>query len=120
MILKKTIVLNAVELTPKKLKILHDFFSEYLRVSNIILERLKDAKSQNQLHRLTYYEVRKNSFLPSDIIEEARKDVWAKRKVIKGKIKNCSIRLNSRWFKIIKTKRENPCFKIVYAPGNLL
>ena len=114
--MKKTIVLNIVELTPKKLKILRNFFFEYLRVSNIILEKLQDAKSQNQLHYLTYYEVRKNSFLPSDIIEEARKDVWAKRKRIKGKIKSCSIRLNSRWFKLIETKRENPCFKITYAP----
>lgn len=54
--------------------------------------------------------------MPSDIVQEARKDVWAKRKIIKNGFKQCSIRLNPRWFKFFLTERGTPCFKITYSP----
>ena len=62
--------------------------------------------------------------MPSDIIQEARKDVWKNKKHVinngfngKLKFKGCSIRLNKRWFKLIRSKRGNPCFKITYSPS---
>jgi len=112
----KTVVLNCLPLTNKKQQIRDRFFKEYLRVLNITLNSLHDAKSSNDLHHLTYFNIRKTSFLPSDIVEEARKDVWAKRKTVKNKFKRCSIRLNKRWFKFFTTDRATPCFKITYAP----
>jgi len=118
--LRKCIVLNTVDLTPKKQEVLDSFFSEYLRVLNETLKRLPGAKSANQLHHLTYSDMRKTSFLPSDIIEEARKDVWAERKTVKNGFKRCSIRLNRRWFKFVRSKRGNPCFRITYSPQKSL
>lgn len=79
------------------------------------------AVSSTDLHNLTYSNIRKTSFLPSDIIQEARKDVWKSRKNILNnghKFTKCSICLNKRWFRYIKTKRGNPCFKITYSPRN--
>jgi transposase len=78
---RKCIVLNTLKLTSNKQRIFDGFFSEYLRVLNETLKRLPDAKSSTQLHHLTYNSIRENSFLPSDLVQEARKDVWAKRKI---------------------------------------
>jgi len=114
--LRKCILLNTVNLTPRKQEIFNSFFAEYLRVLNETFKRLPDAKSSTQLHRLTYFSIRETSFLPSDIVQEARKDVWAKRKTIKDGFKRCSIRLNKRWFRLVKSERGNPCFKITYSP----
>ncbi|MGC8899552.1 MAG: hypothetical protein ACP5KP_03490, partial [Candidatus Micrarchaeia archaeon] len=115
--MRKVLVLNPMCFTSKKSTLLTLLFLEYLRVSNLILERLSSARSSTELHHLTYKNIRESSFLPSDIVQEARKDVWAKRKKIKGPIKNCSIRFNNRWFRFGKTKRGNPIFRITYSPG---
>lgn len=109
-------MLNTLELTSKKQKIFDALFAEYLRVLNETLKYLPDAKSSTQLHHLTYSSIRKTSFLPSDIVQEARKDVWVRRKTIKGNFKRCSIRLNKRWFKFVMSERGNPCFKVTYSP----
>ncbi|MBI4399834.1 IS200/IS605 family element transposase accessory protein TnpB [Candidatus Micrarchaeota archaeon] len=113
--MRKCIVLNTLELTSKKQEILASFFAEYLKALNITLKALPASDSSAQLHHLTYSNIRKTSFLPSDIVQEARKDVWAKRKTIKNGFFNCSIRLNHRWFKYISTKRNTKCFKITYS-----
>lgn len=115
-VLRKCILLNSVKLTPRKQEIFESFFAEYLRVLNEMLKHLPDAKSSTQLHHLTYFSIRETSFLPSDIVQEARKDVWAKRKTIKDGFKRCSIRLNKRWFKLVNSERGTPCFKITYSP----
>jgi IS605 OrfB family transposase len=116
----KCIVLNILDLTPKKLGILNDFVNEYLRVLDAHCLQLPLIDSSTELRHLTYSNIRKTSFLPSDIIQEARKDVWKVRKHIINrdsfKFNSCSIRLNRRWFKFIRTKRGNPCFKITYSP----
>jgi len=114
--MRKTIVLNCLPLTTKKKDILDSLFSEYLRVLNLTFAFLPDAHSSTELHHLTYATVRTSSFLPSDIVQEARKDVWAKRKRVKKGFRRCSIRLNKRWFKFFTTERGTPCFKITYAP----
>jgi len=118
---RKCIILNGLDLTSKKSAILNDFINEYLKILDSHLMLLPLADSSTELHHLTYSNIRKTSFLPSDIIQEARKDVWKIRKSIKGynrtfKFNSCSIRLNNRWFKYIQTKRGNPCFKITYSP----
>lgn len=112
----KSIILNTLPLTKKKSYILENVFQEYLKVLNLILNELKNAKSSLNLHHLSYYKIRQLSFLPSDLIQEARKDVWAHRKTIGRHFRNCSIRLNKRWFRLIKSKLGNPCFKITYSP----
>ncbi len=114
--LRKCIILNTLELTSKKQNIIDNLFSEYLHVLNTTLDKLPSAKSSLELHHLTYSTIRESSFLPSDIVEEARKDVWAKRKTVKNGFKKCSIRLNKRWFELVNTDRGNPCFKITYSP----
>jgi len=115
-ILRKCILFNTVDLTRKKKQIFNSFFAEYLRALNETVKHLPKAKSSTQLHHLTYSSIRKTSFLPSDIVQEARKDVWAERKTIKGGFNRCSIRLNKRWFKLISSERGNPCFKVTYSP----
>jgi len=112
----KTVLINCLPLTSKKQQIRDSFFKEYLRVLNVTLKSLPDAKSSNDLHHLTYSNIRETSFLPSDIVQEARKDVWAKRKTVKNGFKRCSIRLNKRWFRFFTTDRATPCFKVTYAP----
>jgi len=114
--MRKTILVNSLPLTAKKKGILDSFFSEFLRVLNLTFERLADAKSSNELHHLTYSNIRSTSFLPSDVVQEARKDVWAKRKTVKNGFKRCAIRLNKRWFKFFMTERGTPCFRVTYAP----
>ncbi|GBE54975.1 putative transposase [archaeon BMS3Bbin15] len=114
--MKKTILLNFLPLTSKKQNILDTFLAEYLRVLNLTLKQLPNANSSTELHHLTYSNIRKTSFLPSDIVEEARKDVWAKRKTVKEKFARCSVRLNKRWFKFFKTNRGTPSFKVTYSP----
>jgi len=119
---RKCIVLNNLGLTSKKFDILNKFVSEYLRVLDNICLQLPIADSSTDLHFLTYSDIRKTSFLPSDVIQEARKDAWKSRKHIESSGYNgtfefkCSIRLNNRWFKYIKSERGNPCFKITYSP----
>jgi len=115
-VLRKCIVLNTMNLTPRKQEIFDSFFAEYLRVLDETLRHLPDVKSSTQLHHLTYPNIRKTSFLPSDIVQEARKDVWAKRRTVKDGFKRCSLRLNKRWFKLVSSERGNPCFKITYTP----
>jgi len=115
-VLRKCILLNSVKLTPRKQEVFDGFLAEYLRVLNETLKHLSSAKSSTQLHHLTYSNIRKSSFLSSDIVQEARKDVWAKRKTVNSEFKRCSIRLNKRWFKLVKSERGNPCFKITYSP----
>jgi len=110
--MKKCIVLNNLELTPKKQSILNNFFKEYRRVLNLTWLQLPIACCSTELHHFTYSNIRKTSFLPSDIIEEARKDIWSTKTVSKS----FSIRLNKRWFRFVKSKRGNPIFKITYSP----
>lgn len=117
--MRKCIVLNSLDLTIKKSDLLNSFVNEYLRVSDMTCLQLLLSDTPNELHQLTYSNIRKTSFLPSDIIQEARKDVWKSRKDILNnghKFTKYSIRLNKRWFRYIKTKRGNPCFKITYSP----
>jgi len=92
-ILRKSLLLNVVKLSRRKRRLLNGLFVEYLRVLNLTFEKLPNAKSSNELHHLTYSNIRKTSFLPSDIVQEARKDVWAKRKIIKNGFKRSSIRM---------------------------
>ena len=118
-IVRKCIVLNNLELTRNKSNIFNSFFSEYLKVLDQHCLDLPLALSATHLHHLTYSNIRQTSFLPSDIVQEARKDIWKSRKDIlsKGcKFTKCSIRLNKRWFKFIETERGNPCFKVTYSP----
>jgi IS605 OrfB family transposase len=115
--LKKSILLNTLQLTSRKKKIFDNFFSEYLRVLNKTLEQLPNAKSSNQLHHLTYSNIRESSFLPSDVIQEARKDVWAKRKTVKDEFKHCSMRLSKHWFRLVQSNRGNPIVKVTYSPS---
>ncbi len=112
--MRKCIVLNICELTKKKSKLLNNVISEYLRILKATAKQLP-AKSSFELHHKTYLNIHKTSFLPSDIVQEARKDVWKSRKKLK-QFKSCSIRLNKRWFRFVKTERNNPCFKITYSP----
>jgi IS605 OrfB family transposase len=49
-------------------------------------------------------------------VQEARKEVWAKRKTVKCGFKRCSIPLNTRGFKFLTTKRGTPCFRVTYSP----
>jgi len=114
--MRKTILVNSLPLTAKKKNILDSFFSEYLCVLNLTFEQLPNAKSSNELHHLTYSNIRSASFLPSDVVQEARKDVWAKRKTVKNGFTRCAIWLNNRWFKFFVTERGTPCFKVTYAP----
>lgn len=120
---RKCIVLNNLDLTSKKSEVLDRFTSEYMRVLDAHLLQLPLADSSVNLHHLTYSGIRKTSFLPSDIVQEARKDAWKQGKYFEGNgftkgtdFKRCSIRLNKRWFRFIKTDRGNPCFKITYSP----
>jgi IS605 OrfB family transposase len=106
-------------LTSKKSKTLDGVISEYLRVLNATAKHLP-AKSSNELHHKTYSGIRKTSFLPSDIVQEARKDVWKSRKKLRNGFRNCSIRLNKRWFKFTASKRNNPVFSITYSPKKKL
>ena len=109
-------MLNILKLTANKQRIFNNIFSEYLRVLNETLKSLPEAGSSTQLHHLTYNRIRETSFLPSDLVQEARKDVWGKRKTVK-EFKRCSIRLNPRWFRYVKSERGNPLFKVTYEPG---
>ncbi len=117
--MRKCIVLNCRELTRKKSKTLDSVISEYLRVLNATAKHLP-AKSSTELHHKTYSGIRKTSFLPSDIVQEARKDVWKSRNKLRNGFKNCSIRLNKRWFKFAASKRNNPVFSITYSPKKKL
>ncbi|MBI5347318.1 MAG: IS200/IS605 family element transposase accessory protein TnpB [Candidatus Aenigmarchaeota archaeon] len=121
--MRKCVVLNNMDLTSRKSNILDSLFSEYLRAIDAHCLHLPDADSSIDLHHLTYSSIRKTSFLPSDIVQEARKDAWKNRKGIEQsgyngnfEFKKCSIRLNKRWFKYVKSERGNPCFKITYSP----
>ena len=113
----KSLSINLQPLTKKKRNILDSVFAEYLRVLNCTLAKLPEAKSSVELHHLTYSDIKKTSFLLADTIEDARKDVWAKRKTIKGKFKRSGgIRFNKRHFKYASTLRKTPIFRITYAP----
>lgn len=113
----KCIVLNNLPLTNTKKALVQTIFSEYLDVLNKTLALLKNAKSSLELHHLTYKPIKRNSFLPSDIIQEARKDVWGRRRTVKGGFRSCSIRMNRRWFRFRETEKKNPCFVLTYSPG---
>ncbi len=116
-------MLNRLDLTLKKAKLLNSFTSEYLRVLNNTALKLPFANTPTELHHETYSDIRKTSFIPSDIIQEARKDVWKMKKLVESRgyigniiFSNCTIRLNKRWFKAVASKRGTLCFKITYAP----
>ena len=49
-------------------------------------------------------------------MQEARKEVWAKRKTVKCGFTRCSIPLNTKWFKLLLTERGTPCFRVTYTP----
>lgn len=91
-------------------------------LANICVQ-LHNADTPTQLHHLTYSNIRKTSTLPSDIVHEARKDVWKLHTVLeqrhynsKFRFNKCTIRLNKRWFRYVTTQRNTPCFKITYSP----
>ncbi len=120
--MRKVIVLNPVELSTRKEELLRSMFSEYVRILDFCTSFVPTAESTVELHSLTYSRIRDSSFLPSDIIQEARKDAWKLKSALKRNnysrinIRSCSIRLNKRWFKYVQSNRGNPCFKITYSP----
>ncbi len=124
-LVRKTLVLNRKELTFRKKDLLNTIIKEYLKVLNFTCLQLPLSDSSTQLHHKTYNKIRKSSFLPSDIIQEARKDIWKLKKFISKKLlqdkskinlNNCSIRLNKRWFRFVLTNKGYPCFKLTYRP----
>ncbi|RLJ00637.1 MAG: hypothetical protein DRP06_01715, partial [Candidatus Aenigmatarchaeota archaeon] len=124
-LVRKTLILNRKELTFRKKDLLNTIIKEYLRVLNFTCLQLPVCYSSSELHQKTYKSIRETSFLPSDVIQEARKDIWKLKKVVNKKtlkdksrinLNNCSIRLNKRWFKFILTNKGYPCFKLTYRP----
>lgn len=120
-------MLNSLALTTKKKRLLKDFIFEYVRALSLITLQLPLAFSSIDLHHLIYYSIKSTSFLPAEIIHEARKDIWKIRKSIESRgyngstiLKSCSIRLNHNLFRFVKTKKGNPCFKITYSARKYL
>lgn len=120
---RKVIILNNLELTKSKQAILNDLKEQYLNALATTCVHLHEAVTSTQLHHLTYSDIRNASTLMSDTVQEVRKDIWELRTVLeqqhftgKFRFNKCTIRLNKKLFRYVKTNRNNPCFKITYSP----
>ena len=119
----RTIVLNNLILSKKKSNILKTFVNEYRLALEHSFLFVLDANNRFDLNSLVYSDIKSTSNLPSDIIQEAIKDVYKEqkhiiKKGIEGKFgfNHISIRLNQKWFKFVLTKRKTICIKITYSP----
>ncbi len=89
-----------------KQKLLRDTYQEFL---NLIQEHRtvsSRARTNKELHHLTYKEMReKHKGTAAQLIEQARTIAWKTRK--QGKPKKCSVRFDKRLFSISKTEKGN-------------
>lgn len=89
-----------------KQKLLKDTYQEFLSLiqeHRIVSSR---ARTNKELHHLTYKEMReKYKGTAAQLIEQARTIAWKTRK--QGKPKKCSVRFDKRLFSIAKTDRSN-------------
>ncbi len=122
-ILKKTVVkcvsLNLLPPTKSKKDIL-ETSRQYLGAANDTLSILKSEKpcSANKLHHLSYNSIRSKYDLQAQLVQDARRDVWAKRKHRIEKFKSMPVTYNvPRSGNFGMTERGNPVVSISTING---
>ncbi len=123
--MKKTVVkcvsLNLHLPTRHKKEIL-ETSRQYLNAANDTLAVLKSEKpsSANKLHHLTYYAIRSKYELQAQLVQDARRDVWAKRKHKIEKFKSIPVTYNvPRSGSFGTTERGNPVISISTVSGRI-
>jgi putative transposase len=112
--------LNILPLTRNKESIIDDFRDRYLDALNLTLNFLTFCQPMNdmELHGISYTSVRKETGLPAQIVQTARREVWSKEKVMFDVVfKRVSVRLTERDYRFRKTKRNNPVFAVTLFKG---
>jgi len=112
--------LNLLPLTRNKEDLLDDFSQKYLKALNLTLKFLTFCQpmTSNELHSMSYTSVRKDTKLPAQIVQTARRDVWSKEKrMFDVEFKKVCARLTERDYRFGKTKRGNPMFAVTLIKG---
>ncbi len=112
--------MNLLPLTRNKEHILDDFRQKYLKALDLTLKFLTfyQPLTDNELHGISYTSIRKETNLPSQIIQTARREVWSKEKGMFGiTFKKVAVRLTTRDYKFGNTKRNNPIFAVTMIKG---
>jgi len=112
--------LNLLPLTLNKENILDDFRHRYLKALNLTLNFLTFCQplTDKELHCISYTSVRKETGLPAQIIQTARREVWSKEKrMFDVEFKRVSVRLTERDYRFGETGRENPVFVVTPLKG---
>lgn len=115
----KCIPLNLLPLTKSKKDIL-ETSRQYLEAANDTLAILKSEKpnSANNLHHLSYNLIRSKYDLQAQLAQDARRDVWAKRKHKIERFKTIPITYNvPRSGNIGTTERGNPVVSVSTVNG---
>ena len=113
--------LNLLPLTRNKENILNIFKYKYLKALNLTLKFLTFCQplTDNVLHSISYTSVRKETGLPAQIVQTARREVWNKEKrMFDVEFKKVAVRLTERDYKFCKTKRNNPMFAVTLIKGS--
>jgi putative transposase len=109
-----------LSLTCNKENILDDFRQKYLTALNLTLKFLTFCQPMNdmELHRISYASVRKETGLPSQIVQTARREVWSKEKrMFDVEFRKVAVRLVKDDYKFGKSIRGNPIFVVTLIKG---
>ncbi len=115
----KCVELNLLPLTHVKECILSDTSSEFTSAANdmLIVLTFSDANSSLKLHHLTYDWIRSKYQLPSQLVMDARKEVWSHDAY---SFRNLPLTFNVPRSGALKTtERGNPVFTVTTSEGRI-
>ncbi|MFH1544866.1 MAG: hypothetical protein ABIE23_02120, partial [archaeon] len=115
----RVVCLNVLPLTNIKQSLLANLTEEYSRVANTILGVFNSKKSSSctKLHHLVYSRMREDSWLSSQHIIYAIRQVWSQRKQRPKEFKRLPVRFDkTRLFTTDKTVHGTLVFNVTVKP----
>lgn len=116
--LRKIVELNILPLTEVKRGRLNTLYSIWQSACSTLFDAIEDwdgftelPLTSTNLHHLTYHGMRKDTKLPSQILECARREVFSRRK--QNRTRNIPIRYDNRTMRFGSTDKGNPIIDVV-------
>jgi len=110
--MQKCLQLNLLKPTKSKEKKMKETYQTFLLMIHQTLPVASGASSRKTLHEKTYYELKREYEVASQLIIEATSYCWSNRKILEKRPERCIVRFDKRLFSFKETKRKKPVLSL--------
>jgi len=110
--MQKCLQLNLLKPTKSKEKKMKETYQTFLLMIHQTLPVASGASNRKTLHEKTYYELKREYEVASQLIIEATSYCWSNRKILEKRPERCIVRFDKRLFSFKETKRKKPVLSL--------